>query len=377
MTALWLLLVAVLAVLHTVCGFDVSQYDEVWTDSADLETQSMPLGNGDLTLMVWLERSSGDLLYYAQTASAYEENGQLLKLIRGRLHLAAADNSSTAPPSAVQHRLHLLNASQTLQYSLGGVQVSALVWVDRWRQVAHFNVSTSAAVQAVNSVEMWRTQATVQDYWTWGYWCDNDKTVDPDVMYSGSGMGGGAGELLWYHRNDQQPANNLTYDYTLRHQWLDGIGLEERNPLRNRTFAGFISHHDDGGQLWSTVSVSPAPFGLTGSVTSQQPLQQIAFDLYSLTLQTPTLSGFMQRFQVAVKNTSSVRQAEALPAHLAYWSDFHNRSYMAVTVTDESVPDRDSVSFDLTRDLLQQRTVDAMNGFSDYPIHFNGQVSKR
>ena len=38
------------------------------------------------------------------------------------------------------------------------------------------------------------------------------------------------------------------------------------------------------------------------------------------------------------------------------------------------MPDREAVSFNLTRDLLLQRMVDAMNGFSDYPIHFNGQV---
>ena len=176
MTAVCSLLLAllVLALLRcpSVSGFDVSAYDEQWTDSSDRETESMPLGNGDLTLMLWLERSSGDLLYYAQSAAAYEENGQLMKLIRGRLHLSSSSGSPPAPPapSVVRHRLHLLNASQTLEYDLGSLHVSVLVWVDRWRQVAHFNVSTSAPVQAVNAVEMWRTQPTTQDWWTWGYW---------------------------------------------------------------------------------------------------------------------------------------------------------------------------------------------------------------
>ena len=195
------------------------------------------------------------------------------------------------------------------------------------------------------------------------------------MLYTGSGMGGGAGELLWYHRNDQQPVGNLSYDWSLRHQSLDGIGLEALNPLRNRTFAGFITHHDSAGKLWSRVAVAPAAFGLTGSVSSQAPLQQLGFDLFTLTeLRPPSLSAFMQRFQAAVQAVERVPLEEALRAHRDFWLEFHNRSHIAIRVTDEAVPDREAVSFNLTRDLLLQRMVDAMNGFSDYPIHFNGQV---
>src|SRR3954471_4293630 len=60
-------------------------------DSASTDSQgSMPLGNGDIGVNAWVERSSGDLLIYLSTTDAWDENVRLVKLGRVRIKFSAA-----------------------------------------------------------------------------------------------------------------------------------------------------------------------------------------------------------------------------------------------------------------------------------------------
>ena len=61
----------------------------VWDSPSHDSSGSMPLGNGDIGLNVWVEED-GDLLFYIGKTDAWDENAQLLKL--GRLRLALQPN---------------------------------------------------------------------------------------------------------------------------------------------------------------------------------------------------------------------------------------------------------------------------------------------
>lgn len=64
----------------------LTDYNVVWsTPSPDL-SGSMPLGNGDIGLNVWVEEN-GDLLFYISKTDAWSENSRLLKLGRMRVSL--------------------------------------------------------------------------------------------------------------------------------------------------------------------------------------------------------------------------------------------------------------------------------------------------
>ena len=385
--------------LHLTAAFTPSLYDVEWHEPSDLETESMPLGNGDLAMQTWVERSTGDLLYYAQPSSSFEENGQLLKLIRGRLHITPTNNntftqpspttlsyssshSSAAPVSPVQNfrqRLHVLNMSQTITYTLwSAVHVSVTVWVDRYRPVIHFTATTSAPATASLSIEMWRTVPTSMDWWSWGYYCANDTSnVDPDTFVpSGLGLAPqAAGELLWYHRNDHQDTANRTYLHALRLQGLEGIGLEEKDVLRNRTFGGFVTTHDRAGERWSAAVANETVANgtitsLSAAVSTLAPLTDLSFHLYTTTATTDSVDEYLSLFREQVTNLSAVDAESAWSAHEAYWADFHNRSYIEFDIHDVNA----SASYDLNRDLLLQRLLDGMDGLSPYPIHFNGQA---
>lgn len=61
----------------------VSQYNVIWNSSGRDSSYSMPLGNGDIGLNVWIEED-GDLLFYIGKSEAWSETHRLLKLGRMR-----------------------------------------------------------------------------------------------------------------------------------------------------------------------------------------------------------------------------------------------------------------------------------------------------
>jgi len=64
----------------------LSQYNVVWGTPSKGSSGSMPIGNGDIGLNVWVEEG-GDLLFYISKTDAWSENARLLKLGRVRVKL--------------------------------------------------------------------------------------------------------------------------------------------------------------------------------------------------------------------------------------------------------------------------------------------------
>ncbi len=58
----------------------------VWSTPSTNASGSMPLGNGDLALNLWVE-ADGDLLFYISKSDARDHKDELLKLGRVRVHL--------------------------------------------------------------------------------------------------------------------------------------------------------------------------------------------------------------------------------------------------------------------------------------------------
>jgi len=55
----------------------VDRYNVVWEAPGKDSSDSMPTGNGDIGLNVWVEED-GDLLFYVGKTDAWSENGRLL-----------------------------------------------------------------------------------------------------------------------------------------------------------------------------------------------------------------------------------------------------------------------------------------------------------
>ena len=67
----------------TTTGFDplraLAKYDVTWDSPSRDSWGTMPTGNGDIGLNVWVEES-GDLLFYIGKTDLWDDNSRLLKL---------------------------------------------------------------------------------------------------------------------------------------------------------------------------------------------------------------------------------------------------------------------------------------------------------
>ena len=133
----------------------------VWKDTAwPGELGAMPLGNGDVAASVWVEETSGDLLFYLSKSDAFDQNSQLLKVGRVRLDLdpplwlpqnASAEGETG---SSFRQSLNIAEAAIHLQTSSG---YSVRVWVDSHAPVLRLEVQNKKRLfSARAAMEMWR-----------------------------------------------------------------------------------------------------------------------------------------------------------------------------------------------------------------------------
>lgn len=65
----------------------LSDYNVIWNSPSANSLGSMPAGNGDIGVNLWVEKN-GDLLFYLSKTDAWSENARLLKLGKVRLSLS-------------------------------------------------------------------------------------------------------------------------------------------------------------------------------------------------------------------------------------------------------------------------------------------------
>ena len=75
---------------------DLALYNVTWTSPSRNSADSMPIGNGDLGMNVWVE-SNGDLLLLLSKTDAWSDNWRLLKLGRVRFNMSPNPFASGQP----------------------------------------------------------------------------------------------------------------------------------------------------------------------------------------------------------------------------------------------------------------------------------------
>src|SRR5579872_2639826 len=82
----------------------------VWTTRSEDSAGSMPIGNGEVVLNVWVEDKIGDLMFLIGRTDSLSEISRILKLGRVRVHVA--DSPFTA--AAFEQKLDLYDGSITV-----------------------------------------------------------------------------------------------------------------------------------------------------------------------------------------------------------------------------------------------------------------------
>jgi len=316
----------------------------VWTTPSKDHNGSMPIGNGDVGLNVWMEES-GDLLFYLSKTDAWDENACLLKL--GRVRVSLSPNPCVAGANFTQE-LDLATGTIRIQASAGNQEVTLLIWVDANRPVVRVEIDSTVPVEARAGLELWRTSTRARDKQEAACPIGLRTPHEQELVYPDTILPTTEEAVLWCHRNRAS-----CWTANLEHQQMAAWAKTGHDPLLDRTFGGFM--RGDG-------LVRDGDCGLR----TKSGQTRIVLAIHPLTAQTDTVDAWIQALMKQASHSDATPLDAALQANTAWWRSFWETSWIHVSGT----PEAEAVS----RAYELQRFINACGGRGAFPIKFNGSI---
>jgi alpha-L-fucosidase 2 len=295
----------------------LNDYNVSWDVPGPGSAQSMPIGNGDIGLNVWVE-ANGDLAFYISKTDAWggevnpdwdpwmKQGGVLMKL--GLIHVSLRPNIFVAGTPF----------RQVLRLSQGEIQVKEgndnngvllRVWVDANHPVIRVEAKSQRPVSVKVTLDNWRI--------------NNGETILPART--------NANNITWYHRNaataDSHLAN-LTFGASIK-----GKGLISRDDTTLQS---------NKSVTYQLISINP------------------------LTAKTNTASQWLDQLGKQTAIIDQLKLEQSRVAHQKWWTQFWHRSWIFLQGNDTAAS--------VTRGYILQRFVTACAGRGAYPIKFNGSI---
>jgi alpha-L-fucosidase 2 len=319
----------------------LSQYDVIWNSPSNDCTGSMPIGNGDMGLNVWFEKS-GDLLVYISKGDAWNENGCILKL--GKLRITFSPNPYK--DEYFHQELVLANGEIIIKAGQPENSFNLRIWVDAHRPVAFIECESRETLAITVKSENWRTQKRELK----GAELDSEKglsggsepvIVDPDVIVDTKNS------LTWYHRNVRS-----IWSQSLKLQGLGACVSKMHDPLMDLTFGCCVK----GKNLVSSDKTT---------LKTLESVKSSVISISALTAQTKSETQWLEVIENL--NTSIDKEVKsAYKQHVKWWGDFWDRSWIFVNGNKDANT--------VTQGYLLARWLDACAGRGKYPIKFNGSI---
>jgi len=332
------------ALAFAACASTPDAYDVVWDAPSRDSSGSMPLGNGDIGINVWVEQK-GDLLFYVSKTDTWSENARLLKLGRLRVKLSPNPFTEGAPFRQV---LRLSEGAVTISAGKGPAETRLRVWVDANHPVVRVEAEKDEPFEMTVSLEIWRTterQLAGKELFS-AYGLDgapHPVFVMPDTVLSNTGD-----RIVWCHRNERS-----IWRETLELQGMGKWAESAVDPLLHRTFGGAIK--GDG-----LAAKSPT------ALQSREPRKQHRVAVYCLTAQTPSADAWLEELEKTVAETERTDWRQASSAQKEWWRAFWERSWIRVTGDDAAQV--------VSRGYALQRFISACGGRGAFPVKFNGSI---
>lgn len=324
----------------------LNSYNVVWKAPSTNSLGSMPAGNGDIGINLWVEEN-GDLLFYISKTDAWSENARLLKIGKVRLSLSPNPFKSGSPFSQV---LVLEDGVIHIEAGEQERKVAIDIWVDANNQLIELDINSQQDIVARLSTEPWRTHSreiTDKNEIHSAYGLQS-ATVSKDTIISAD-----QSKVIWAHRNERS-----VWSSNMKLQGLEGYMPESEDPLLNRTFGALI-------QSDQLQKVSPY------QLENKDPAKELSATIAVHTAQTETMNDWIAEIQHIATSIDSERKDELRIQHEAWWKAFWNRSYIHVSTQVESEKEK---VFNVSRGYALQRYMNACSGRGDSPIKFNGSI---
>lgn len=321
----------------------VRVYDVVWDSPSENSAGSMPLGNGDIGINVWAEKS-GDLFCYIGKTDAWGSNGQLLKL--GKIRIQITPNPFSE--KNFEQRLDLNKGEIQIKAGITSNQIDLTIWVDANNPVIHFDLQNDQKVDIETHLEIWRTKERELTG-------DEKHTVygvvhspDPIIVYPDSVLETNRDELVWVHQN-------LTsiWDVTLDRQGMSFWKEEQNDPYLNNTFGGLVK-----GDNLKAIDKK--------TLKSSAPKKDHSISIYALTAQVDKIEKWQHQLHSLVEKIERKDKKETRKAHRKFWNEFWQRSWIHVSGSEEAKT--------VSQSFALQRFVSACAGRGKFPQKFNGSL---
>jgi len=292
----------------------LAEYNVVWETPSKDSSGSMPIGNGDIGLNVWMEEN-GDLSFYIGKTDSWGDNARLLKVGKVRVRLTP---NPLVEGAEFQQTLKLENGEIVILIGgrSGGAEgrpkIELRIWVDANNPVIHITAEGQEPFIATARIELWRTEpyelpsVEVSDVHLHRGWPKNmhaPTIVEPDTVLPDQ-----TGRIGWYHHNVKSVGPALT----MRMQGLSGYKMAD--PLLHRTFGAVIKAVN--GKRLDDLTLT----------TSRSRSQR--FDIYVLTKHPSSPREWLEAIDARISSVESVPFGRRREAHLRWWRDFWNRSWI-------------------------------------------------
>ncbi|MDP4273137.1 MAG: DUF5703 domain-containing protein [Bacteroidota bacterium] len=260
---------------------DPSKYNVVWATPSDDSFGSMPLGNGDVGLNVWVEKN-GDLLFYISKVDAFDAGHLLPKL--GRIRI------KTEPALSVEkfkQTLSLMDASILVEAR----DVSFRIWVDANHPV--IRVEGKSKTPRIVNISMESLRPLI----------DANESL-PQTGTVGVNFNDQQNRLAWGYRNQSSRwAENFKSQNTAE------MVAKTKDPILHRT---------------SGCLLQAKGFIRENATTLKSANKSTSFDC-SITvnsIQPESVQAWLAEISKPVRSDWK--------AHCAYWKSFWNRSYIHI-----------------------------------------------
>lgn len=324
------------------CGLSASEigaaelapYNVVWDSPSTDSSGSMPLGNGETGINLWVEKSTGDVVLYLARGDAWTEN---VVLYRGDYGLAKVGrvrvklgNAAFLNPTSYRQEFDLATASVTVEAN--GTKLRA--WVDANRPLIHLEFTSATPLHLRAEIDTYRKEEM------------RGTLKFQKVLWSDSLKPAGGDDALILSKDTILEPKPSRIGWCYRNQ--NPYRIPE---LENWTF----------GALVGSTAMKPAG---SSALESREPSAKQRIEISTYAFKADSEAAWQREAEARLKKNSVSDSEAAWAAHVAWWQGFWNRSYIFVE------GDKDARA--LTQGYLLGRQLQAFQARGTYPIKFNG-----
>ena len=323
----------------------LNQYNVIWdTPSLTGSMESMPLGNGDITANVWIEKG-GDLLLYIGKSDSWSEAMRLLKI--GRVRIKLTPNPFMGS-SFFSQELNLHKGEISVTAGTKGNEIHIKLWIDANSPVIRVETVSDKNISISCTTELMRPQPFTLEKGNDPLASSFRGLLDSPVRPSESAdvLMRKADRIQWVHRNQSSFFNTI-----FTYQNVSELIGKYPDPYLNRTFGASIIGENMFPQNYSTLVRTKA-------------IRKQLISIYPHTAQTTTVEEWDEQLGNLVESLNRTPLATSYKQHLQWWDQFWNRSWVFLS------GDKDAEM--VTRAYLLQRFMMACQSRGAYPVKFNG-----